>query len=444
MRPIAFILAIALGANLASADPAAPRTDDAAESPLPQSLTLEQAVQFFHEHGLDLLIAEANVQSAEGDVAIANQLANPQLSVDLGRSFYTGNCGTNCSVPNQYSISISDQAVISDLIAGKRHLRDDVASTALAAAKLGRVDADRALVFQVKSQFEQVLVAQLALSFAKDTVVSNATLLEKTQNRASAGQIGDADVLRVKTLKLESDQAVDAAQQALVKARAQLAFLLGVRSAVPAFTVDEPRLAHYELPPKLASASHDQLLASAFAARPDLAAQQAQLDSARAQLALAKRTRFPEIALSLGYSQQGTTPSDPSPPTFSIGLSAPIPVLYQQQGEIEKGSAGVRTAELGLQKLRSTVVNDFETAYADFVGSQVLVQRMEQGELLATARQARDAVVKAKELGAASLLDEMNAISTYIATNVEYQNDLANYWTAVFELEHAVGSELLK
>jgi cobalt-zinc-cadmium efflux system outer membrane protein len=39
-------------------------------------------------------------------------------------------------------------------------------------------------------------------------------------------------------------------------------------------------------------------------------------------------------------------------------------------------------------------------------------------------------------------MDYLDAQRTYIATNVEYLQDLTNYWTAVFQVEQAVGTEL--
>jgi cobalt-zinc-cadmium efflux system outer membrane protein len=44
--------------------------------------------------------------------------------------------------------------------------------------------------------------------------------------------------------------------------------------------------------------------------------------------------------------------------------------------------------------------------------------------------------------GIGSVTDLLDAQRTYIATNVEYLQDLANYWTAVYQLEEAVGMEL--
>jgi cobalt-zinc-cadmium efflux system outer membrane protein len=66
---------------------------------------------------------------------------------------------------------------------------------------------------------------------------------------------------------------------------------------------------------------------------------------------------------------------------------------------------------------------------------------MEDGGLLKAARTARDITRLQVEKGAASLTDFLDAQRTYIATNVEYFQDLASYWTAVFGLEQAVGME---
>ena len=46
------------------------------------------------------------------------------------------------------------------------------------------------------------------------------------------------------------------------------------------------------------------------------------------------------------------------------------------------------------------------------------------------------------ERGAASLTDFLLALQAFISTKVEYYGDLANYWTAVYQLESAVGTSL--
>jgi cobalt-zinc-cadmium efflux system outer membrane protein len=67
---------------------------------------------------------------------------------------------------------------------------------------------------------------------------------------------------------------------------------------------------------------------------------------------------------------------------------------------------------------------------------------MESGGLLRSAKTARDITRLQFDKGAAGLTDLLDAQRAYIATNVEYIQDVTNYWTAVFQLEQAVGMEL--
>jgi cobalt-zinc-cadmium efflux system outer membrane protein len=428
---------------------------------LPAQLTLEQSLQVLRTRGLDVLIAESQVHSAEGDVGIAGAVPNPALSLTYGRVFtYNPNvppagpgqppassCADNnafCDL-NLYAGSISDQAAIEDTLSGKRDLRLKVAHAALTAAKLTRNDAVRNLEFQVKSAYLQLAQAQRALDFAKQAQATNVRTLELFQARLRGGAVNEGDVARVETQKLEADQAVDQATEAIHQSRFALAFLLGVRGPVPDFSVDDHVL-DFVVPPDLASPSAMQFLRTAFDHRPDLLALGYLRQSAEASIALAKRQRFPDVTLQLGYTQTGTggegVNAPLQPPTATISLSAPIPIFYQQQGEIRKAQANYDAQSLQHAKTVGQVVSDVSAAVSAFETSRGLVERMEKGGLLRAARTARDIIRTQYERGAATLLDFLDAQRTYIATNVEYFQDLTNYWTAVAQLEQAVGMEL--
>jgi cobalt-zinc-cadmium efflux system outer membrane protein len=62
--------------------------------------------------------------------------------------------------------------------------------------------------------------------------------------------------------------------------------------------------------------------------------------------------------------------------------------------------------------------------------------------LVERAQRARDLVRIQYEKGAASLLELLDAQRTLITTSVERVQNLNDYWTAVFQLEEAVGEEL--
>jgi cobalt-zinc-cadmium efflux system outer membrane protein len=432
------------------------RADDAVppSTELPPTLSLDDAIRIFRTRGLDLLIAEAAVRSAEGGVKIAGAVPNPVVSGSVGNaftynvnSFSQSDClknGAQCS-PWIYNVGISDQAAIEDSLSGKRDLRLKVARNALAAAKMSRVDAARTIAFQVKAAYVQVAQAVLATKFAKEVADSNAKTLELFETRFRGGAINQGDVARIKAQKLEADQALDSAVQMLRQARVAVAFLIGVRGEVPDFDVDT-KVLDYAVPPALTSVTEVGLLRIGFDNRPDLVSLGYQKASAEAQVQLARRQKFPDIALGINYAWGGyggqSTNGPLQSPTITFGLSAPLPVFYQLQGELRQAEAQYDTNSLQQAKTVAQVVSDVDTGYAAFVAAQKLVVRMEQGGLLESAKIARDMTRLQYEKGAATLTDFLDALRVYIATKVEYFQHLTNYWTAVFQLEEAVGREL--
>jgi len=410
---------------------------------LPDTVTLDDALKIFRQRGLDLLIADAQVAGAEGDVKIAGAVPNPNWSLFGSYSFTYNANAMNSQLESPWGVTagLGDSNALEDSLSGKRWLRLKVARAALAAARLSRADAQRALELGVKSAYISAVQARDNLDFALQVQTGGNQIFQLNQTRYNAGAISEADLAKVETMKLEADQAVDSAEQALRAAKVQLAFLLGVRGRVPDYKVDQD-LPKFFVPAPLASATADSLLDEAIDHRPDLKALKLQRERALASIALAKRNRFPDLSLNLGYSQQaGTTANAAQPPTASLGIIGTLPLFYFQQGEIKKAEADYRTQELQLAKTQAQLVADVEGAFNAFVSSRKLVERMER-RLLDRSKRARDLVSLQYQKGAASLLEYLDAQRTFIANNVEYLQDLANYWTAVYQLEAAIGVDL--
>jgi len=304
------------------------------------------------------------------------------------------------------------------------------------------VDAERTTGSALKQQFVATLVAQEALRFAREIVAAADTQLALTQRRYDSGAISEADLARVRTAKLEVDQGLTQAEMALVQAKASLAFLLGVRGELPQFRVREDALLGLATPPSLEHATVESLLALARDGRPDLVAQQAQTERAQASKELARREIWPDFVLGAQYSVQGLTGNAITPPTVSFGVTTSLPIFYQQQGEVAKASADLRTQQLQQTKLLAQLQSDVQTAWSGYLGAREQAQRMQTGGLLASARRARDLVEIQYQKGAASLLEYLDAQRTYISVNVESLQDLSGYWTAIFKLEQAVGRSL--
>jgi cobalt-zinc-cadmium efflux system outer membrane protein len=403
---------------------------------LPSVLTLERAREIFRQRGFDLLVAEANVASAEGDLATAGALPNPGVSLSASKSFGCG--GLQDCVTKSYGVGIADNALVSNLISGKRGLRKDFARAALEAARRSRDDAHRTLEFTLAQTFYQALLASAQRDVARENRDSFLRTRQLNEKRFELGAMNEADLATIQVAHLESEQALETAEQNLRAAKVALAFLLGFRRLVPDFGLDEKEL-EFSLPGPVATATRDSLLERALERRPDLAALTQQAHRAEAGLRLAKRNIFPDVGLSFAYA----TSSDLSatPQAGSIGISFNLPLLYFQRGEIRKAEADVVTQHILRHKIEAQVVLDVETAWAQLQASRNQVQRM-QATLLERARKARDLVQVQYQKGAASLLDLLNAQRTYTATRGEYAQDLANYWIAVGLLEQATATRL--
>jgi cobalt-zinc-cadmium efflux system outer membrane protein len=426
---------------------------------LPQLLTLEGALHIWQKHGLDVLLAEAAVKTSEGAVLIAGAIQNPVATATVANAFtysWTKSSDFDCNsfgavcTPWGYSFGMNDSAAIEDAVSGKRDLRLKVARSALAAAKMSRVDATRTIGFQVKSAYVQVAQAQLAYRFAKDVASTEATTLRKFQDRYKAGAISAGDLQRIEVAKLEADQAVDSAEASLHQAGAALAFLLGVRGNVPEFDVDTKTL-DYAPPAQLRGVTPFTLVHTAFDRRPDLLSSAYARASADWQLQLVRRQRFPDITLGLAYQWGGTAGWSVDlaiiGPMLTLSLSAPIPVFYQLQGEELQAQAQREIAMLQQAKNTAQVANDVATGYAALDAATKLVERMEgprrsDGGLLESAKGAFEIAAVQYDKGAASLTDYLDALRTYIATKNEYIGDLASYRAALFQLEAATGKDL--
>ena len=407
---------------------------------LPATVTLDDALRIFRTRGLDLLIADAAIADAQGQLQQASGIANPNVAVS-GGPFFNYSARPPCSgcTSQVTSWSFGDNGAVADFLAGKRGLRIEIARATLMMAKLARADAQRNLEAMLKQQYVQVVLARQTLGFNKELQAALVRTLEI--NKLRYPQVIDEGALaRIEVQKLEADQAVASSVEAVEQARMGLAYLLGVRTRVPEFDVDKSAL-DFKVPAALASATDESLVRRALEHRPDVRAAAYARGGADASVRLAQRNVFPIVSTNMTFTALGYGQQVPTAPVLTVGVSVDAPLFYQQQGEIRRAQAALARAALTHAKTAAQVASDVHTAFAGVVGSRKLVERMES-VLLARAKKARDIVTVQFQAGQITLTDLLDAQRTYIATNVEYLTDLAAYWSAIFQLEQAVGEEL--
>jgi outer membrane protein, heavy metal efflux system len=416
---------------------------------VPSHLTLAEATKLFRARGLDLLIADATVETAHGALLIARGITNPSVSVGIGGSFgYSASqanmaAGASGASGFTWNVNVSDQAALAQVVFGKKGLAIKLARWAYEAAKLDRLDTQRTLEGGMRQQFAQTALAKVSIRYAKENREFSGTILELVKNKYSQGAVSDADLAAADTDFLETEQAIAMAESNYYLQKVTLAFLLGSRSIASEYDLDDELLKSKVSEPLESPAARAQLVKEAFENRPDLRSIEYYRRSALEGLSLARRQRIPDVSLWANFAMEGTGNAALSPPTLTAGVSMTLPVFYQQQGEIKQAEANLRLQDVSRAKRESQVANDLESSRAGLQFAKDRIDRLE-GRLLRRAQDTRDFVKIQYDHGAASLVDLLFAERTFIQIKQEYLQAQTDYWTAAFQMEQALGRELRK
>ncbi|MDB4937939.1 MAG: Heavy metal efflux outer membrane protein CzcC family [Labilithrix sp.] len=415
-----------------------PVSSTAAPAPA-QTLSLAEAVSIARTRGFDLLLASANVHGAEAEVRVAGQLPNP--SVTAGPSHRLDCFSSDCASAWGAFASLSDQGLIEGAITRKRKLREDVAKRALDAARFGRANAERVVVAQAKMQYVQVAAADARLDLSREVAAALQKSVEVNRVRYPR-VIDEGQLARVEQESLRAQQEVDLALRQLRQEQIDLALVLGNTGPIPEIAVDRHVL-DFRVPDALASIDTPALLRVAMESRADRKQAIAQVAQAEASVSLAERQRIPDVSLILQYQQLGSGDNAPQPPTLSVGVGLPLPLFYRQQGEIARASADREGALATRRRLEATVAADLESAVNTFSTARRVVERYESA-LLERAKRARDITQVQYQAGSATLTDLLDAQRSWVQVTSGYYAELVNYWTSVFQLEQALGKELVR
>ena len=405
-------------------------------SEVPALLTFEDAVRIARDRSPDVALADVAVVASRAHARIAGALPNPAASFMAGWSSQCVDPG--CNLPT-YVATLGDQGAVAFLVTGQRGLAVDAAAEVVRAAEAGRLDVLRNLEFEVKRQFVATSVAWRAVSYGRREAERARAAVGLGRQRQAGGEISANDLSRLSLLQLQVEQAVDQAEFGHEQARLLLAQLLGMDDGAPRFNVVTGPTASADPPAALATATLPALLAEARQRRPDLAVARAQLDAARATAELARRRVIPQFQLQAQYAQQGAPGGWFTPPTASVGLSLPLPLFDQQQGQIGVADASVVAAEASLRKAEAQVTADVATSFATFQATRRQARRAEE-QLLELSRDVRNTGGEDYAKGTASLLDYLDTQRSRVLNEVEYLRTLQTFWTAVFQVERAVGT----
>ena len=392
-------------------------------------VTLEQAIDLALAHNHTLKALRTQVQQSQAQEVTASLRPNPVLTVDtqflpiFQPSLFSADY-MNVNAQNDLGIGYLFER------GGKRHWRLQAARDQTAVTSSLIADAERSLSFSVAQQFVAVQLAQSNLDLARQDLESFQNTVEISQARYQAGDMSEADLLKIKLQLLQFQTDFSSAQLAKVQALAGLRQLLGYDAVPGDFDVAG------ELKYQPLSLSLDDMKAKALQQRPDLAAARRGVTAADSQHRLAIANGKRDLGASFNYSHLNATN------TGSFFFNIQLPIFDRNQGEIARTRYAQEQAQQAEAAATDQVLTDVSNAYEAFRTNQKVVDLYVSG-YLQQAQESRDISEYAYKKGAASLLDFLDAERSYRSTQLAYRQALAGYVVALEQLKQAVGTRSL-
>jgi outer membrane protein, heavy metal efflux system len=395
----------------------------------PSRITLEQSIDLALAHNHALKATRTLLQQSQSQEVTAGLRPNPVLSWDsqflpiFQPSLFSADY-MNVNAQNDLGISYLFER------GGKRHWRLQSARDQTAVTGSLIADAERSLTFSVAQQFVAVLLAESNLALARQDLDSFQNTVEISQARYQAGDISEADLLKIKLQLLQFQTDVSSAELARVQALTSLRQLLGYDAVLADYDVAGD-FAYQPL-----QLSLDDLKARALQARPDLTAARQGVTAADSQHRLAVANGKRDLGASFNYSHLNATN------TGSFFFNIQLPLFDRNQGEIARTRFAQTQAQESASAATDQVLSDVGNAYEGFHANQKIVELYVSG-YLAQAQESRDISEYAYKKGAASLLDYLDAERSYRATQLAYRQALAAYMVSLEQLKQAVGTRSL-
>ncbi len=395
------------------------------------AITEEQAIALFYQRNLGLIAARLNIDSAEAEQIIAAAIPNPVFTFAVSelapKAFARESRGL--AVP-----ALKPEVEQLIITAGKRRLRIESSELATEAVTFDVQDVARTLTNEVRRSFYNLLLAQKTIKVANDNLEHYREILRVNEIRLKVGDVAAIDFIRIEVESLKAQGDLDQARTALNQARADLLLLLGWPENSMEISAVE---AWPEAAPEIAMARQDQLVERALDRRPDMRAARVRITQAKKMLTLAQRQVIPDVTINAWYDQdQGNQFAR----TGGFSVSVPIPLFYQQKGEISKARVGVTTSELALAQAEQGIRAEVIKASASWQSADAIARRFEASVVkrIETLRKAQEI---AYQKGAIGVLDLIDAQRSYRAIMLDYYTALANRSKAWADLLMAYGEE---
>ncbi len=312
------------------------------------------------------------------------------------------------------------------------------ASAAKAGAQLDVLASEQDLITSVKVSYYAHLAAVQNVTVQEDAVKRSAEQLKLIESRFELGSASKSDVLRQKVQSGNDQLAFISATNAVTDTKANLAYTIGIDPREDLQFATEPTGDQY-------GGTLDEAISFGIEHNPRLLSSQKSTDQARHSLRAAKSGYLPTLTASADYRKFNGTQSFTnstlkySNKSYSYGFSVGYSIFdgFLREKRVTDAKVYRNNTMAALADTRNSVISGIKSSYLKI--EQLKKQQEVSTENVAAAEEDYRITQEKYNLGAATILDLLDAQVTLKGAQVGLINVQFDLNLAIAQLEYAMG-----
>ncbi len=399
-------------------------------------MTIDDAIDLLIKQNLDLIAFRMEVPMAEADILTASLRANPIFYADTQLIPYGHYSFLRPGGPPQSDVNITYPLDITF----KRRMRIQQYRIAKKVTEAQLQDAVRNQIDNLYTVYVDAVAAALTVKFSERYALGIRALLARMEQLYRGGEVKEADVLAVRA-KLElAELQIRESRQAKIKANRALVLMLN--QPLESAETLEVRDTIGQL--RTSPLSRQEMVDTALSIRPDLLAIKLGVRRSEADIRAARANAYPDVyVLYQPYTfQNNNYLGVPSAYSWTLGLTATIPLYNRNQGNIVRAKINRDQTRVQSASVERMVVSDVLNAAQELEQSLISVREF-RTEIIPANGKMRDAAYRLYREGATSVLDYLEAQLAYNDVVKQYRDALVRHRRAILDLNTAVGERVL-
>jgi outer membrane protein, heavy metal efflux system len=388
------------------------------------NFTLQDLIDIAKRENPILDVLKAKEDAARSSVVTAESYLNPEIEFGTGPSrFRTPNSTANQR--RNYGVTISQPLEFPNVRGAKKAVAESRVNYASSVTEATMIN----LSLQIKKAFYDVLQNEAVLKIAEGDRDALKNIREKVALRVEVGEAPRYELIKADTELVAAQRDADAALLRISESKFYLRGLVS-KSLTDSFSLVG------SLPPSDINLNAD-LLKNEITKSPKLKQIKASADIAENRLRLEEKLINPGLTLNTGVDQ------DPEITSYRFGISIPIPIWNQRQGQIGEAAAGYRELQAQYTDQELALRRDIESAFQRYLIAQQQVKTFESG-LLDQAESVLKVAEAAYRYGERGILEYLDAQRTFRLVRKDYLASKYDYVVAILEIEQLLGMDILE